>query len=160
MDAFINHVRNTEWYEDQIVHWQRIPGRERVEGKLRSPLSSNTIRALEEDGINSLFYHQAEAINLLASGSNVMVATSASSGKTLCYNIPVVETLSKNSLARAMYIFPTKFGTIYSTGTLPQLKDPTLGETAEFSSPIQTCFIWVFYPTINLGTPSCENWSM
>ena len=108
VDAFINHVRNTEWYEDQIVHWQRIPGRERVEGKLRSPLSSNTIRALEEDGINSLFYHQAEAINLLASGKNVMVATSASSGKTLCYNIPVVETLSKNRLARAMYIFPTK----------------------------------------------------
>ena len=104
----MNYVMSTEWYENQIVHWQKIPGRKSVTGELRSPLSSNTLNALEEDGINSLFYHQAEAINSLASGKNVMVATSASSGKTLCYNIPVVETLSKNRSARAMYIFPTK----------------------------------------------------
>jgi hypothetical protein len=38
----------------------------------------------------------------------VVVATSTSSGKSLCYNIPVVETLYKNSLACALYVFPTK----------------------------------------------------
>lgn len=45
---------------------------------------------------------------MVLSGKSVVVATSTSSGKSLCYNIPVVETLSKNSVACALYVFPTK----------------------------------------------------
>ena len=55
-----------------------------------------------------LYTHQAEAVNQALQGRNVMVATSSASGKTLCYNIPVLETMQSEKSCRAMYLFPTK----------------------------------------------------
>lgn len=51
---------------------------------------------------------QSEAIQSSISGKHVAVATSTSSGKSLCYNIPVLESLSQDLMACALYIFPTK----------------------------------------------------
>ena len=51
---------------------------------------------------------QADAICASLSGKNVVVATSTSSGKSLCYNIAVLEELCQNPLSCALYIFPTK----------------------------------------------------
>jgi len=52
--------------------------------------------------------HQAEAFRLAAEGGNVVVVTPTASGKTLCYNLPVLNELLKDPDARAMYLFPTK----------------------------------------------------
>lgn len=57
---------------------------------------------------NSSYIMQAESICASISGKNVVVATSTSSGKSLCYNIPILEELSKNLSSCALYIFPTK----------------------------------------------------
>lgn len=51
---------------------------------------------------------QAESIQASLAGKNVVVATMTSSGKSLCYNVPVLEVLSHNPLASALYLFPTK----------------------------------------------------
>lgn len=51
---------------------------------------------------------QVESVLASLSGKNVVVATSTSSGKSLCYNIPVLEALSKNTVSCALYMFPTK----------------------------------------------------
>jgi DEAD/DEAH box helicase domain-containing protein len=65
-------------------------------------------KALESRGIPRLYTHQAEAFALCTEGKNVVVVTPTASGKTLCYNLPVLQRLVEDSSARAMYLFPTK----------------------------------------------------
>ena len=55
-----------------------------------------------------LYSHQATAVDAARSGKNVMVVTPAASGKTLCYNLPVLQTILTEKGSRALYLFPTK----------------------------------------------------
>ena len=64
--------------------------------------------ALERRGLRQLYSHQAEAYARVAAGENIVVTTPTASGKTLCYNLPVLDTILKDSAARALYLFPTK----------------------------------------------------
>jgi DEAD/DEAH box helicase domain-containing protein len=64
--------------------------------------------ALERRGINQLYSHQAEALSLVSGGRNIVVTTPTASGKTLCYNVPVLDAILKDSATRALYLFPTK----------------------------------------------------
>jgi len=73
---------------------------EAVHGSLRA--------ALEQQGVKRLYSHQAEAFRLVDAGKNVVVVTPTASGKTLCYNLPVLNRLIAEPDARAMYLFPTK----------------------------------------------------
>jgi DEAD/DEAH box helicase domain-containing protein len=63
---------------------------------------------LESRGIPRLYTHQAEAIRLCLEGKNVVVVTPTASGKTLCYNLPVLQRVTEEPGARAIYMFPTK----------------------------------------------------
>ena len=64
--------------------------------------------ALEKRGIARLYTHQADAFEQTAAGRNTVVVTPTASGKTLCYNLPVLNLLLGDDGARAMYVFPTK----------------------------------------------------
>ena len=64
--------------------------------------------ALADRGIRQLYSHQAEAFEAIERGQNVVVVTPTASGKTLCYNLPVLNRLLADPGARAMYLFPTK----------------------------------------------------
>src|SRR5215813_7349762 len=64
--------------------------------------------ALEARGIEQLYTHQAEAIEHALAGRNVVITTPTASGKTLCYNAPVLDAILKDSSSRALYLFPTK----------------------------------------------------
>ncbi|MDE3196300.1 MAG: DEAD/DEAH box helicase, partial [Acidobacteriota bacterium] len=59
-------------------------------------------------GIDKLYTHQADAFGRIADGRNVVIVTPTASGKTLCYNLPVLNRLTEDPGARAMYLFPTK----------------------------------------------------
>ncbi len=63
---------------------------------------------LRTRGVEQLYVHQAESIRLIGEGKNVVVVTPTASGKTLCYNLPVLNRLLADPSARAMYLFPTK----------------------------------------------------
>jgi len=65
-------------------------------------------KALLTRGIDRLYTHQAEAFAHAAAGRNVAIVTPTASGKTLCYNLPVLNGLLADANARAMYLFPTK----------------------------------------------------
>ena len=74
------------------------------------PESVNPIlrRALADRGIGQLYSHQAETFQAVAQNQNVVVVTPTASGKTLCYNLPILNLLLADPGARAMYLFPTK----------------------------------------------------
>src|SRR5579859_5387995 len=64
--------------------------------------------SLKRRGIERLYTHQAEAFEQIESGKNTVIVTPTASGKTLCYNLPVLNLLLREPEARAMYLFPTK----------------------------------------------------
>ena len=107
----IEGIKSMEWYTGQIVpdgHRVFDP-QQPIFGELRFQLSQNLVNALYNTrGITQLYSHQAEAINNLYEGSNVIVSTSTSSGKSLIYQIPMLHQLEQDPNARGMYIFPTK----------------------------------------------------
>jgi DEAD/DEAH box helicase domain-containing protein len=71
-------------------------------------LAASLQKALVSRGIDRLYTHQAEAFSHAAAGSNTVIVTPTASGKTLCYNLPVLNGLLADPNARAMYLFPTK----------------------------------------------------
>lgn len=107
----IADIKAMEWYTGQIVpdgHRVFDP-QQPIFGDLSFQLSQNLVNALYNTrGITQLYSHQAEAINNLYDGSNVIVSTSTSSGKSLIYQIPMLHELEQDLNARGMYIFPTK----------------------------------------------------
>ncbi|MCX7708043.1 MAG: DEAD/DEAH box helicase, partial [Anaerolineae bacterium] len=106
--VFLDSLRRERGYAGQLGHVQVIPLRDARYGALRARLSPQVQRALAAAGAQQLYTHQAEAINAALAGQHVVVATSTASGKTLCFNVPVLEALASDPLARALYLYPTK----------------------------------------------------
>ncbi len=107
-NAFLNDLRRGRDYAGQLAYVQATPARPPRYGQLRSRLSPPVLRALAAAGAERLYSHQAEAINAALAGQNVVIATSTASGKTICFNAPVLEALARDPLARALYLYPTK----------------------------------------------------
>ena len=91
-----------------VTHWEKIPHREPVWGKYPNGISSKLIEALRRRGIKQLYIHQSEAVQAVLEGKHVVVVTPTASGKTLCYNLPVLNSILENPESRALYLFPTK----------------------------------------------------
>jgi DEAD/DEAH box helicase domain-containing protein len=105
---FINRIRRQYFFSSQIAHVEEIPAQPARYQDLENGLAEPVRCALEGMGIERLFTHQASSIELVRKGHNVTVVTGTASGKTLCYNIPVVEELCQSQLATMLYIYPTK----------------------------------------------------
>ncbi len=71
-------------------------------------LDGRLVSALRARGVEALYTHQAQAVNAVRGGRNVCVVTPTASGKTLCYNLPVLDAVARDPTARALYLFPTK----------------------------------------------------
>ncbi len=107
-DEFLGKLKKASDYRNQIVTTLFVPAREPVFADLQEPLHPTLQEALKRIGIDRLYQHQAEACDAARRGENVAVFTPTASGKTLCYNLPVLDTLLKDPRARAFYLFPTK----------------------------------------------------
>ena len=110
MDAaqFLHRLMNSEAFRGQVVHTEVIPERPAVYGEIADGLHPIIEQLLSEQGISQLYSHQAAAIDTVRDGDSVVVVTGTASGKTLCYNIPIVETLLLDPRATALCIYPTK----------------------------------------------------
>jgi DEAD/DEAH box helicase domain-containing protein len=107
IDEFIQSIKRMQSYKKQIVHIEEIPPQEACYGKLEKTLPENIQNCLLTRKIH-LYSHQTEAINKVRQGKNVVIVTPTASGKTLAFNIPVLETLTKDNKATALYLYPTK----------------------------------------------------
>ena len=104
-------VRFQEWMEAEnspIRSIQHQLAKDPVIAPIPESVVPELSEALVKRGIRELYSHQAEAFSHVEAGRNVVVVTPTASGKTLCYNLPVLNRLVLEPGARAMYLFPTK----------------------------------------------------
>lgn len=92
----------------QVRHHRCEPARAAVYAESRLPWPAAIRRTLEERGLSGLYSHQALATDHIRAGHSVVVATPTASGKSLIYNLPVLERHLRDSEARALYLFPLK----------------------------------------------------
>src|SRR5687768_4162167 len=94
--------------DEVVTAVRRLPAIEAAYAPFPDSIDPRLKAALEKRGVHQLYTHQAEAFDHVANGRQVVVTTPTASGKTLCYNLPVLDRILKNPAARALYLFPTK----------------------------------------------------
>jgi DEAD/DEAH box helicase domain-containing protein len=108
LDSLLLQLRADRAFMRDVVAWERVPARPGRYAPYPAALDPRLIDVLRARGIEQLYTHQAGAIDAVLRGEHVCVVTSTASGKTLCYNLPVLNTLRQEPEAAALYLFPTK----------------------------------------------------
>jgi DEAD/DEAH box helicase domain-containing protein len=93
---------------EEVVFVSEVPAREPVVVPLPFGLHPKLSAALEDRGLTTLYRHQAEAFEAAGRGEHLVVATGTASGKTLAFNLPVLNALAAEPKLRALYLYPTK----------------------------------------------------
>jgi DEAD/DEAH box helicase domain-containing protein len=91
-----------------VVHHEVIPAREPSYADMPAWLDQRIVKGLATRGIDRLYTHQAEAMNAIHAGEDVVVVTPTASGKTLCYALPTLQSIAQDPAARGLFLFPTK----------------------------------------------------
>ncbi|MET1029542.1 DEAD/DEAH box helicase [Domibacillus tundrae] len=104
LSDIITELRNDE----NVIHWHEL---EPIEAKTRPMpifIDERLRAALEARRVRDLYTHQYSAFEAVQQGENIVAVTPTASGKTLCYNLPVLQKIAEDSASRALYLFPTK----------------------------------------------------
>src|SRR5476649_2020767 len=94
--------------DQHVIAVRRLPAVAAQLAPFPDALDPRLTSALASRGVAQLYTHQAEAIEHALAGRHTVVITPTASGKTLCYNAPVLNAILKDSSSRALYLFPTK----------------------------------------------------
>ncbi|MBQ3574350.1 MAG: DEAD/DEAH box helicase, partial [Clostridia bacterium] len=105
---YIKLLRNDPEFMQNVTSWRALPERKAKYADFPASLEPGVVDALKKKGIEKPYSHQAKAINCALEGKDFVVVTPTASGKTLCYNVPVLDAILKDESARALYLFPTK----------------------------------------------------
>ena len=108
VDQLADVLRKDPEFMENVVRWEELPAREARYADFPSQLDARLIPVLEKRGIHSLYTHQAHAVREILDGHDVVVVTPTASGKTMCYNLPILSAILRNPDTRALYLFPTK----------------------------------------------------
>ena len=93
---------------ENVTRWQVLPAREARFAPFPEGVDERIPAALKKHGVHQLYTHQEQAFASASRGEDFVVVTPTASGKTLCYNLPVLNEILHNPDARALYLFPTK----------------------------------------------------
>jgi DEAD/DEAH box helicase domain-containing protein len=108
LEQFLDYIKLDPSIMQNITMWNVLPEKLPEYADFPQQVSDKLKDALKKKNIDRLYTHQAKAWQLIKDGKNIVVVTPTASGKTLCYNMPVIEEILNNSNARALYLFPTK----------------------------------------------------
>lgn len=108
LSELLAHIRSMPDWKDHITYWHTIPAREAQYADFPPDLHPKLKEMLIHKGIERLYTHQASAFSEIRQGRHVVTVTPTASGKTLCYNLPVLQAILEDDGARALYLFPTK----------------------------------------------------
>jgi len=104
LSEFLRDLKKSE----SVSGYHYIPSRDPQFVDLPPTIDTRLRDALKERAIEKLYSHQASAFDLARNGKHVVVVTPTASGKTLCYNLPVLQSILEDRSARALYLYPTK----------------------------------------------------
>jgi DEAD/DEAH box helicase domain-containing protein len=93
---------------EELAHLEEVPARDAILAPLPEALHPRVREALAAQGVDALYAHQAEAWEATARGEHFVVTTGTASGKTLAFNLPVLDALAREPKQRALYLYPTK----------------------------------------------------
>lgn len=105
---YLQMFLQNEEVRKRVVHVHLLEATAGRTGTISRPLPEPLERALRAQGVGVLYSHQAMALEAARRGENVVVVSGTASGKTLCYNLPVLESVLTNPYTTAFYLFPTK----------------------------------------------------
>ncbi|MBR4443869.1 MAG: DEAD/DEAH box helicase [Clostridia bacterium] len=108
LSQYIESLRGDPSFMNNVACWREIPAREAKYMPFPESLDRRVAEVMERRGIRQLYSHQYQAVSAALAGEDIVVVTPTASGKTLCYNLPVLDAILKNPDARALYLFPTK----------------------------------------------------
>ena len=108
LDQLLDRLRATPSFRDNLTAWRLEPPREAAYAAWPSGLDPRLTTALARRGISCPYTHQASAVEAILDGRDVVVVTATASGKTLCYNVPVLQSILDDDASRSLYLFPTK----------------------------------------------------
>ncbi len=104
----LDHLQSNPQRFSRIAAWRELQARPARFAPFPDAVHPQLVGALRRRGIGALYSHQAEAFTAVRDGKNIVVVTPTASGKTLCYNLPVLNRIFEEPGARALYLFPTK----------------------------------------------------
>jgi DEAD/DEAH box helicase domain-containing protein len=105
--ALLERIQSRPDYAGQLEHLEVLPDRPGRFDSPQRPLPVSLARLLSARGIEQLYVHQVAALEAARAGRDFVVVTGTASGKTLCYNLPILEAAIEAD-AKALYLFPTK----------------------------------------------------
>ena len=108
LTPILNQLRADPTFMRCVATWERIPVRQARITTWPSDLSPHLINAVKAQGIEAPYTHQADVISGALMGQNVVISTSAASGKSLAFNLPILHDLMQDPKACGLYLFPTK----------------------------------------------------
>jgi DEAD/DEAH box helicase domain-containing protein len=94
--------------DEVLTSIKHLPAREAQFRPMPGWVRAELVAAYRAKGIEQLYSHQAASAELARAGKNFVVVTPTASGKTLCYNLPILNAVLENRDTRALYLFPTK----------------------------------------------------
>jgi DEAD/DEAH box helicase domain-containing protein len=108
IEQIIDQLQRDPSFLQNVSVWKKIESREAQYADFPDAIDARLVRALTSHGIQKPYTHQAEAIDHILNQRNTTIVTPTASGKTLCYNVPVLNSVIETKEARALYLFPTK----------------------------------------------------
>ncbi|KAI0709033.1 P-loop containing nucleoside triphosphate hydrolase protein [Earliella scabrosa] len=109
IEEVICEIEQQDWYREQIVHKRVFEAKVGQPAVVNPPLSATIAQALRESRkITSLYTHQVAAITALSERKNVIVSTSTASGKSVIYQVPLLQFLENDPQSTAIFVYPTK----------------------------------------------------
>ncbi|MDD2390868.1 MAG: DEAD/DEAH box helicase, partial [Desulfobacterales bacterium] len=108
INEYIQSLLNSKRIGSQVVYHKILPASPPLWSDTAGGRNDPLNRLMKASGIQRLYSHQAQALDLIRSGRHVVTATPTASGKTLIYNLPVLERMMENPGVRALYMFPLK----------------------------------------------------
>lgn len=103
LEQLIGRLKQTPDFMENVTHWETIPARKAVFAPFPETMDRRLPAVLTARGVYSLYSHQREAFDLVEEGKDICVVTPTASGKTMCYNLPVLNAILRNNDARALY---------------------------------------------------------
>ncbi len=128
---FIDYIKSYEPFTSHVQYWIKKDGSPGSYASYPEHLDRRIVDIYKKRGIEKLYSHQREACDAIARGEDVTIVTPTASGKTLCYNLPVLNRMLVNPDARALYLFPTK---ALSQDQLNELHEVITGTKADIKT--------------------------